>query len=288
MHRGKNEMIEAEEHLAEIRQLHTNKGRFPTRIYDKKQPDKDSKVIHFIRHGRGTHNDQAELKGGCDCRKGGVSCAYKDIALLDARLTEEGIRQAEELKLLCKDLNEELIVVSPLSRALTTATVAFSSSKAKIIAHESLREQHGVHVCDKRRSVTELRADFPRVDFSLLESEEDLLFHVSNRETRVAMVERGIQLLEWIRTRPEKNIVVVGHSSWLLTLFNAVLTCEDQRSALWFSTGELRTVVIKFQPERSFKKNAAVYGGISFMLLAIGAVIVAGTVYIQSRRRKSI
>lgn len=51
--------------------------------------------------------------------------------------------------------------------------------------------------------------------------------------------------MERLTSMPYKNVAVATHSSWLLTLFNAVLECEDEELKKWFATGELRTVLIE-------------------------------------------
>lgn len=113
------------------------------------------------------------------------------------------------------------------------------------IAHELVREQYGVHVCDKRRPKSRQVQEFPMVDFSLLESEEDALFSEDSRETNIAVAGRIYKFLEWLETRTEKHVAIASHSAWLLTAFNANFECEDNLKA-WFQTGEMRSTIIEF------------------------------------------
>ena len=64
----------------------------------------------------------------------------------------------------------EIVICSPLTRALQTATIGLINSRKDrsipFIAVEECREQAGLHICDERRSTLELSTDFPHVDFS--------------------------------------------------------------------------------------------------------------------------
>ena len=114
-------------------------------------PDDFHKTVHFVRHGQGIHNEAADRKGcGCTCHVDGDSCVYVDEAILDARLTELGVSQAKGLLPLSTPLELDLVVVSPLNRAIQTALHGFSSCSAPFLAHEDCREQMGQHICDKR------------------------------------------------------------------------------------------------------------------------------------------
>lgn len=81
-------------------------------------PMRQTKTIHFIRHGQGFHN----VAGHADHEE------YKNEAYFDAHLTEEGWKQAEALNAHIRStpgLKVDLVVVSPLTRALETAVGAF-------------------------------------------------------------------------------------------------------------------------------------------------------------------
>lgn len=72
-----------------------------------------------------------------------------------------------------------------------------------------------------------LKEEFPHVDFDLIESEEDTFFDSmgSERETDDDVGVRGRELLDWIRYRPESNIVVVSRHqllTWISVIFHNV------------------------------------------------------------------
>lgn len=169
--------------------------------------------------------------------------------ILDAPLTEKGRQQALALQPSVQAMEDqpELILFSPNCRALQTGVIVFEHLKGKVpfLAHEMIREENGVHLCDKRRPRSRQEHEFPMVDFSLLESEEDVLFYEDRRETKSEVAERVYKFLEWLETRKEMHIGVASHSAWLLTTFNANLVCEDSLKG-WFQTGEMRSAILEF------------------------------------------
>merc|ERR1712217_946504 len=148
----------------------------------------------------------------------------------------------------------QLLVVSPLRRATQTALIAFATavdSGLPVVAHELCHEHAGKHTCDKRRSVTELSQEFPKVDYTQhMAGEHDPYWGDGLvRETHDSIAERGEKFIRWLMDCPHDRIVLAGHSSWLMTLFNAVVAVEQSAEANpdlkeWFGTGEMRTVYL--------------------------------------------
>ncbi|GAX79677.1 hypothetical protein CEUSTIGMA_g7118.t1 [Chlamydomonas eustigma] len=205
-------------------------------------PYQQSRLIHFIRHGQGDHNVAGELNYQC----------YKSEQWFDAHLTQEGWKQATYLNAHLRQINlkPDLVIVSPLMRALETAVAAFGSMKQDlsvrdvplmsvgidgphyvvdqrilsrnpqhILAVELCREQLGVHPCDRRRRISEYRTLFPAVDWSLIGDEEDILSTSDKRETKDEITARARQFLSMLLKRSERSIAVVTHSSFLKHLF---------------------------------------------------------------------
>ncbi|KAL3137781.1 hypothetical protein ABBQ38_005041 [Trebouxia sp. C0009 RCD-2024] len=204
-------------------------------------PLRHSKVIYLIRHGQGFHN----VAGHKD------SSQYLSYDWEDAHLTEYGWQQAEALNKhianLPNRLQVDLVISSPLTRTLETATGVFASEvwtnesqgvplmreqPAKqehqaahsamstagcppFVAHELCREHLGRHPCDKRRNLSHYKQHFPAVDFSLIETEEDELWGPDFREEKDHIKARGLRFMQWVMTRPESRIAVVSHSSFL-------------------------------------------------------------------------
>jgi broad specificity phosphatase PhoE len=197
---------------------------------------KTVKVVHFVRHGQGLHNKLHDEVG---------KSAYADPRVLDARLTDLGKKQAKTIQSRAKEIDPDLIIVSPLSRAIATAVIGFKPATCPFVCHELCREMIGKNICDKRRKISEVKKDFPEVDYCNIDSNDDSLF-TPERETISACVARGYEFMNWLRQRKEKNIAVVCHSSFLLALFNGVLECKNADLATWFEVAECRSVRLVF------------------------------------------
>ncbi|XP_052201859.1 phosphoglycerate mutase-like protein 1 isoform X1 [Diospyros lotus] len=172
--------------------------------------------------------------------------------------------------------NIELVIVSPLLRTMQTAAGVFgsggytdgvgapplmvenagNSSRPAIsslncppfIAMELCRERLGVNPCDRRKNISEYKPLFPAIDFSLIESDPDILWRPDWREKDEELAARGMKFLNWLWTRREKEIAVVTHSAFLLHTLSAFgndchpVIQNEIRSP--FKNCELRSVVI--------------------------------------------
>jgi broad specificity phosphatase PhoE len=227
-----------------------------------------TKIIHFIRHGEGWHNV-------------GLSNA-------DAHLTPKGWEQSHALghhMRTCSAATRDvqLVVISPLMRALETAAGVFgvqqdagaalpqgcrplmlaqSESPNERAAHagvsarpglqylcnELCRERLGPSPCDQRRPRSQAAAAFPGVDFSAIEPNEDALWVAGKAEGEASVGQRGRQFLQFLMSRPETNIAVVTHSALLwFTLVGCGNECaKPVRESLqrWYENCEMRTVVM--------------------------------------------
>jgi broad specificity phosphatase PhoE len=212
------------------------------------------KTVHFVRHGQGFHNLLADMATSLGTQWTQFSHSpenpYVRPELLDAPLTEIGRQQAYQLQTTIAPFPVELVICSPMCRTIQTALMAFAPLVGTVpfLAHEMVREETGVHLCDQRRSVARQRAEFPHVQFDLLESDTDPLFQHGQRETKLQVAHRIYTFMEWLSQRPETHIAVTSHSGWLLTLFNAIIDKEcDPTLKTWWHTGEMRSVRLEFR-----------------------------------------
>ena len=88
----------------------------------------------------------------------------------------------------------------------------------RFLVREECRERWGHYVCDGRRSIGEISAEFPNFDFSEIVHDKDV-FYTDERESDEHCCMRAVKFLEWLNKRPEKCIAVVTHSSFLRHLF---------------------------------------------------------------------
>ncbi|KAI3987587.1 hypothetical protein MKX01_021499 [Papaver californicum] len=195
------------------------------------------KTLHLVRHAQGVHNVEAEKDDS----------AFLSQSLFDAPLTPLGWQQVDNLRNHVHDSGLikkiELVIVSPMLRTMQTAVGVFggggytdgmdilplmvanagnndrsaysSLNCPPFVAVELCREHLGVRPCDKRRSVSEYVPLFPAIDFSLIESDEDTWWKTDVREPNEGVTARGIEFLNWLWMRKEKEIAVVTHSGFL-------------------------------------------------------------------------
>ncbi|GAB2292062.1 hypothetical protein Dimus_026309 [Dionaea muscipula] len=228
------------------------------------------KTIHLVRHAQGIHN----IEGDKNYK------AYIKPEYFDAPLTPLGWQQVDNLRKhvhasgLFKRI--ELVITSPLTRTMQTAVGVFggegytdgmtalplmvanagnsnhsaisSLNCPPIVANELCREHLGVHPCDQRRSISEYQYLFPALDFSQVESDEDVLWKADVRETTAEVAARGVQFMNWLCARKEREIAVVTHSGFLFhTLSQFGNDCHPlikDEICKHFANCEVRSMVI--------------------------------------------
>ena len=133
-------------------------------------PAANKKRVHFLRHGQAMHNPRAEA-----AREADPPCSFDEFLRLmkeddefDANLTELGRTQARGTAASALgsrvDSSVQLVVSSPLSRALDTAMLALpqatSRGPATFVAHDDLRERSGWLINARRRTRTDLASKY--------------------------------------------------------------------------------------------------------------------------------
>merc|ERR1719473_311219 len=204
------------------------------------------KLCHFIRHGEGIHNvAQRQWRARNDWDHLSEPYTVDNDAkffYIDAELTSKGQEQALALQ---SNLSPDLLIVSPMRRAILTGLLAFPHTAA--MASELCHERGGRHTCDKRLSKSALINAFPCVDFGAIESEDDPFWNDGiDRESCEDLANRAVRFIGWLLARKENHIAIATHSAFLFAVFNAALDC-DSEARKWFGTGELRSVLLKTQ-----------------------------------------
>ncbi|XP_062176591.1 LOW QUALITY PROTEIN: phosphoglycerate mutase-like protein 1 [Alnus glutinosa] len=223
-----------------------------------------------VRHAQGIHNVDGDKSYK----------AYLRPEYFDAHLTPLGWEQIDNLRkhVHASGLSKriELVITSPLMRTIQTAVGVFggegytdrmdvlplmvanagNSGRAAIsslncppiAAVELCREHLGVHPCDRRRNISDYQFLFPAVDFSLIETDEDILWKADIRETKEEVASRGLKFMNWLWTRKEKEIAIVTHSGLLFhTLSSFGNDCHPvvkSEICKHFANCELRSMVI--------------------------------------------
>jgi broad specificity phosphatase PhoE len=162
------------------------------------------RVVLLVRHGEGLHNVRA--------RHGGLD-------IVDPLLTDRGRQQAAALVGSALLAGCELLVVSPLSRAIQTAAVAFGEEPRCRVVLSPLHSERWCGACDEGRPKEALARAFPFIrrweGFDTLEEH-----WTPTKETDADWSTRRVQaFLAWLRAQPERRPVVIGHGAF----FGAVL-----------------------------------------------------------------
>lgn len=175
------------------------------------------KTIYCIRHGYALHN---KLFWDIGRR------AYSEFR--DTPLLEEGYNQAKQLGKNWSEINNiQLVVVSPCTRTLETASFIFKDRNIPFIAKDFLVEYPlgGEEICNQRKDIEDLEFKYPYVIFHNLP--EKLKWDPLKEETLHQLDDRIEEMFHWIGQRKETNIAVVSHSSFIGRFKDRVIGDEE-------------------------------------------------------------
>ncbi|MFO1324471.1 MAG: histidine phosphatase family protein [Burkholderiales bacterium] len=179
-----------------------------------------TKTILCVRHGESTFN-AAAAGGGAD------PLHY------DAPLSAVGRQQVRKARDALRDRPIELVVTTPLTRALqTTAGLFADHPSSPPVLVESLHRERVENSCDVGRSPALLSEAFPSFAFDHL---PDVWWHHhANPDERGVCIEplelvraRAREFRRFLLQRPERLIAVVGHGTFFFVLTGqALANCE--------------------------------------------------------------
>ncbi len=180
-----------------------------------------SKTIRCIRHGQSTFNAIHPLTG-------------VDPLHFDARLSELGHAQVLQARPGLRDFPAELVVTSPLTRALQTATGLFAGHPCRPpVLVTALHRERVENSCDVGRSPVELAVDFPALALAHL---TDVWWHADGVpdargicvEPTEAVIARVETFRSFLASRRERYIAVVGHGTFFHYLTgSSLVNCES-------------------------------------------------------------
>lgn len=179
-----------------------------------------AKDLWILRHGQATHNPRAEAAKDAGCTMAEFFRLMREDDSIDSELTELGRQQAADVHRAdyWQRHAVDLVVASPLSRAIQTANLALPLVSNRILC-EHWREVNGELLNAQRRTKTELRQRYPEWNLQYLEHEEDV--HWTHQlESFAVCCERGYQGLRWIAGREESRILLVAHGGILRQVMN--------------------------------------------------------------------
>lgn len=171
----------------------------------------------------------------------------------DAQLTSKGEEQAAELKPLMSREHVDLVVSSPLTRAIQTGLLASPPGHHVVTA---LASEHLEASCDIGRPTSELRAAFQTVDFGDLPEvwwyvpeecrhitvqESRRLFAKEGRRESRRDFERRVDLfVAWLSHRQEKVIAIFAHADFFNCFLHRYFGEKEARySDYWMKNCEV-------------------------------------------------
>ena len=172
------------------------------------------KKLYLIRHGISQHNILFKNFG---------TKIFYDKRYYDTKLTGQGIEQSLHLGNTWKDKHFiDCVFCSSLTRTLETANNIFKDNlDIPIYALDILKEfPQGLHTCNKRSNIDQLKKEFPRINFSLIQDNEDIMWDDTKEEPLEKLNDRIFDFKEFIKNRPEKNIAMIGHNSFIGQMMN--------------------------------------------------------------------
>ncbi|XP_024376003.1 uncharacterized protein [Physcomitrium patens] len=176
---------------------------------------RSKKTVHLVRHG---HTSS-------------LISLVEPSARFDLRLTTLGHQQARNIAPKMAALKPEVILVSPLTRALQTLSGAFPSIQEPGQHHVEVTPLHAEHVMctgDIGRPPKILAGEFPWLSFDGLpevwwysQSEhpnDAVRMEFNSVEPMEELRKRVGVFRQFLRSRPENIIVVIGHSTFFKEL----------------------------------------------------------------------
>lgn len=185
------------------------------------------KRLLFLRHGQALHNPRAEKARENGCSFDEFLALMEEDDSYDACLTPLGEDQARDAgrqpHVRHAFRQVDMVISSPLSRALRTADLALESaghdiSQSKRVVLEHFREINGKLLNAQRRPRTELEMTFSSWNFSHIPAFDESW--TEELEERHECGERGYQGLLWVMDQSEKNVLVVCHGGLLNYMMN--------------------------------------------------------------------
>lgn len=140
--------------------------------------------IYVMRHGKTVWNEKGIIQGRSN-----------------NKLSTQGITFTQEIALKFKNINFDIIFVSPLMRAIQTANIMNQYHKVKILKDERITEiNQGVFTGRYKNSLTE--------DEKLVRKKRDINYGI---ESYQSVYKRTINFLEFLKQQNYDSVLVITH-----------------------------------------------------------------------------
>jgi len=162
----------------------------------------DRKTVYFIRHGQS---------------KGNILKHFQDA---DDPLSTEGHTQAALVAKRTSKLHAEVILTSPMSRALQTAMAIQKVTGLALEEHNELRE-YLVPASLQNTPIQSPQGD--AFNAAILQNQDNPDWKYDNEESYAELHARAVYILTHLEKRSEKIILVVTHGVFMSAMLTAML-----------------------------------------------------------------
>ena len=176
-------------------------------------------IIHCVRHAQVRYQNEVKQLSSANFDKGYHNLKVENHTMHDPSLTPYGEEQCRHLaKHFPYHKSVNLLVASPLRRTIYTALLAFEpevQKGMKVIALPEAQETSDLP-CDTGSDPEKLQKEMQnkQVDLSLVI--DGWNSNVGKFAPDAASIERrASETRQWLKTRPEKEIVLVTHGGFL-------------------------------------------------------------------------
>ena len=181
-----------------------------------------NKEVYLIRHGESEANVATDLDN--------------PKFYYDAKLTSFGKKQAQDTQKKLKNIDFDLLLCSPLTRALQTFSLIFPNLSQEAVILPFTRE-HSLCSSEVGRQPSILAEEFTDFKFDNLKNfwwnnnididEKKIIFEsMEELDKRVSIFKK------WIHNRSEKKIALVSHGTFISRITNYLLNnCEFE---IWY------------------------------------------------------
>lgn len=178
-------------------------------------PQLIEKHIYFVRHGQSIDNTREKpvLQGP------------------DDPLSEFGKEQAQFVADRLTSVHAEIIFSSPMPRARDTAQIIHEATSLPLVQSELFREYR------PPRKLIGRPKDDPESQVFLHAQREhmhDPSWHYADEDNYHDLHEQAVKMLDFLISRPEKEIIVVTHAGILRVLITAMMTEGEPDATLTF------------------------------------------------------
>ena len=176
-------------------------------------------IVHLIRHAQSRFNAAM------------ADTPWVDPMIFDSALSAKGEAQADALRRAVADLSVDLVVTSPLTRAIQTTLAAFGARDLPILV-EALCTERVELSQDVGRPSDDLAAAFPMLRFDHLAEiwwyADPVSAGAIPHEPEPVFQARVTAFRDWLRARPEQAVAVVSHGTFLQALAGERLENAEQ------------------------------------------------------------